>query len=192
MTAKLAANKEQIKKAGEGMGKSGAFMFFSHDERFLLKSMTTEDFNAWMKLFKSYFDHINTFPDSLIARVYGVYSVKLDDMEPVFVLMMGNTKPCNSKYIKKLYDLKGSLVDRISKDKDGGEELFKRTFALKDHNLLNIIDKEMFLRFYKDDAKAILYQMAFDVNLISKFNLMDYSLLFVVVYNERYVEKYPE
>ena len=34
--------------------------------------------------------------------------------------------------------------------------------------------------------------MAFDINLISKFNLMDYSLLFVVVYNERYVEKYPE
>ena len=62
----------------------------------MLKSMTTEDFNAWMKLFKSYFDHINTFPDSLIARVYGFYSVKLDDMEPVFVLMMGKTRLCNS------------------------------------------------------------------------------------------------
>ena len=60
-TLDVEKNEEQIKKSGEGMGKSGAFMFFSKDERLLLKTMTTEDFNAWMSMFKSYFDHVNSF-----------------------------------------------------------------------------------------------------------------------------------
>ena len=64
--------------AGEGMGKSGNFFFFSHDTRFLIKTMTEGDFNAFMRLFQLYFEHINNYPDSLIARIYGVYSVELE------------------------------------------------------------------------------------------------------------------
>ena len=33
-------NIEAIRKAGEGMGKSGSFFFFSHDNEFLIKTMT--------------------------------------------------------------------------------------------------------------------------------------------------------
>ena len=87
-------------------------MFFTKDQRFLLKTMTKEDFNAWMKMFKSYFQHVNCFKESLLARVYGVYSIQMDDKEPVYLLMMGNTKPCESIYIKKMFDLKGSMVKR--------------------------------------------------------------------------------
>lgn len=67
-------NVENIFKSGEGMGKSGSFFFFSHDERFLIKTMTADDFKAWSKMFSYYFDHINKYNNtSLIARVYGVY-----------------------------------------------------------------------------------------------------------------------
>lgn len=68
-------NINAIKKSGEGMGKSGSFFFFSHDKKLLIKTMTTSDFNAWTQLFPKYFEHINMFEDSLIARVYGIYSV---------------------------------------------------------------------------------------------------------------------
>lgn len=88
-------NNENIKsifKAGEGMGKSGSFFFFSHDTNFLIKTMTMDDFNAFMFVFKYYFEHINQYPDSLIARIYGVYSVQMDDMDPVYLILMGNTK----------------------------------------------------------------------------------------------------
>lgn len=88
-------NDENIKaifKAGEGMGKSGSFFFFSHDTNFLIKTMTMDDFNAFMYLFRYYFEHINQYPDSLIARIYGVYSVQMDDMDPVYLILMGNTK----------------------------------------------------------------------------------------------------
>ena len=68
-------NIDSIFKAGEGMGKSGSFFFFSHDTTFLIKTLTQNDFKAFMSLFRSYFNHINKYPDSLIARIYGVYSV---------------------------------------------------------------------------------------------------------------------
>jgi hypothetical protein len=54
-------NVENMFKAGEGMGRSGSFFFFSHDSRFLIKTMTTDDFNAFIKLLPLYFDHINYF-----------------------------------------------------------------------------------------------------------------------------------
>ena len=56
----------------------------------------------------------------------------MEDNETVYLILMGNTKKCEKKYIKKIYDLKGSLVKRIVK---GDEELFKNTEVLKDRNL---------------------------------------------------------
>lgn len=71
----LEENVKKIFKAGEGMGKSGSFFFFSWDGNFLIKTMTMNDFAAFKKLFKAYFKHINKYPKSLLARIYGVYSV---------------------------------------------------------------------------------------------------------------------
>lgn len=69
----LEANVEAIKKSGEGMGKSGSFFFFSHDKKLLIKTMTKGDFTSWNNLFREYFDHVCENPESLIAKVYGVY-----------------------------------------------------------------------------------------------------------------------
>ena len=68
-------NIDRILKSGEGMGKSGSFFFFSHDDKFLIKSMTTSDFETFMKFFRSYFEHVSCFDESILARIYGVYSV---------------------------------------------------------------------------------------------------------------------
>lgn len=76
------------------MGKSGSFFFFSHDEEFLIKTMTLNDFKAFKSLFKYYFEHINKYPKSILARIYGVYSVKMDDQDPVYLILMGNSKKC--------------------------------------------------------------------------------------------------
>jgi hypothetical protein len=57
----------------------------------------------------------------------------MDDMDPVYLILMGNTKQIPDKYIKKCYDLKGSIVKRIVK---GEESDFKNTSCLKDQNIL--------------------------------------------------------
>ena len=85
-------NIANIFKAGEGMGKSGSFFFFSHDSKFLIKTMTTDDFDAFMKLFVNYFEHICLNENSLIARIYGVYRIVMENQNPVYLICMGNTK----------------------------------------------------------------------------------------------------
>jgi len=57
----------------------------------------------------------------------------MDEMDPVYLILMGNTKQIDDKYIKKVYDLKGSMVKRIVK---GEEKEFKHTACLKDQNIL--------------------------------------------------------
>jgi len=36
-------NRDNIFKAGEGTGKSGSFFFFSHDDRFLIKTLKGQE-----------------------------------------------------------------------------------------------------------------------------------------------------
>ena len=58
------ANIERAKIAGEGMGKSGSFFFFSHDSRFLIKTATTDDFNA-KRLYEGFPSGVEIFPSLL-------------------------------------------------------------------------------------------------------------------------------
>ena len=182
-------NIKRIQKAGEGMGKSGSFFFFSHDDELLIKTMTLDDFNAFMKLFKNYFHYINIYPDSMIARIYGIYSVTLEGQDPVYLILMGNTKKIPDHCVRRIYDLKGSLVQREVK---GKESSFKNTACLKDINILNLQDQEVILKFDKETQIKVMKQMSSDVRLLNRFGLMDYSLLFVIAFNPNYVKKFPE
>ena len=111
----LNKNIKNIFKAGEGMGKSGSFFFFSHDDRFLIKTMTSDDFKSFMSIFITYFYHINEDNSSLLARVYGVFQITLEDMKPCYLMLMGNTKNVPSDNIYKMFDLKGSITKRFVK-----------------------------------------------------------------------------
>jgi hypothetical protein len=35
-------------KAGEGAGRSGSFFFFSHDRKFIIKTMTKEELDLYL------------------------------------------------------------------------------------------------------------------------------------------------
>jgi len=115
--------------------------------------MTIGDFNAFKRLFQAYFSHVNKYQNSLLARIYGVYSVKMDEQNPVFLVLMGNSKKCEDSYIKKIYDLKGSMVKR---DVKGHEDSFSNTRILKDKNLLRLRQKENGLLFQKDEIEPIM------------------------------------
>lgn len=72
-------NRDQVFKAGESQGKSGSFFFFSHDKNFIIKTMTDSDLYAFKNLFKTYFAHVSTNTQSLLARIYGIYTVKMEE-----------------------------------------------------------------------------------------------------------------
>lgn len=104
-----AKNRDQIFSSGEASGASGSFFFFSHDKRFIVKTMTKDELELIQKVLPTIYKHFKKYPNSLLARIYGVYEVRMKNYEPVMLLLMGNTLRFRRKEdIYKIYDLKGS------------------------------------------------------------------------------------
>jgi hypothetical protein len=76
------------------------------------------------------YSHFKKYPDSLLARIYGVYRVQMKNYDAVNLILMGNTlKFKNKDDIFRVYDLKGSRVARMVNNTNA-----KPTTTLKDLN----------------------------------------------------------
>lgn len=62
-------------KAKESAGKSGSFFFFSYDKKFLIKTMNNNELRVFKSALPDYIQHIKKNPNSLIARIYGIFTV---------------------------------------------------------------------------------------------------------------------
>lgn len=84
-------NKEQAFKAGEGAGKSGSFFFFSHDNQFIIKTMKNAERKVLLQILPEYVNYLKQNPYSMLAKIYGVFSLKRPMMQTVTVMLMENT-----------------------------------------------------------------------------------------------------
>jgi 1-phosphatidylinositol-4-phosphate 5-kinase len=176
-------NRTQVFKAKESAGKSGSFFFFSFDKQFLLKTMNDHEMEVFTNCLPEYYEHLLKYPDSLVARIYGVFTVRMEELVPVHILLMSNAAQAG-KSIDYVFDLKGSEINREVKEKDitpGG--------TLKDQNLLTSMKSEVFLLMQKKDMRSIMNQIAHDIKFLAAHNLMDYSLLLIVETNPKWIEK---
>jgi len=102
-------NRKQIFSSGEAAGASGSFFFFSHDQRFIIKTMSVSERKRMIKMLPDLYMHFKNNPDSLLSRTYGIYTIKMKDFTAVDLLVMANTlrwdKPT---LVNRVYDLKGS------------------------------------------------------------------------------------
>ena len=118
-------------QAGEGAGKSGSFFFFSHDRKFLIKTMRKKELKVMLKILPDYIRHFKKNPNSLLVKIFGVFTLKKSGMSPVYIMLMENTMRFKDpKQLNYVFDLKGSMVDR----KVSG--MTKHTTTLKDINFL--------------------------------------------------------
>ena len=126
-------NRDMVFKAGEGQGKSGSFFFFSHDRRFIIKTMNHHEYKAFINMFKDYYKHILNNENSLLARIYGIFTVTKEKLMPVHLILMGNTVKLHGKgeWLRHIFDLKGSLSGRETAIKKN----YKPSNTLKDINL---------------------------------------------------------
>ena len=132
-----AKNRKAIFASGESQGKSGSFFFFSHDRKFLIKTMNIDELKVMTKLLKDYHKHCIDNKNSLIARIYGIFSVKMPGVEAMHVLLMENSLQVDtSEDIINIFDLKGSMINREVKQVNGQQ--FKNTQTLKDRNFLQL------------------------------------------------------
>lgn len=88
--------------------------------------MTESDFQAFQRIQKAYFKRVCTDENSLLARIYGIYSVIMEDKKPVKLVVMGNTMKKARNHLG-VFDLKGSTVKRKTKG-----PIKSKTTTLKD------------------------------------------------------------
>lgn len=63
-------------KAGEGAGRSGSFFFFSHDRKFIIKTMTNSELGLFLNKLPAFIKHYQSNKRSIIAKIFGVFTVK--------------------------------------------------------------------------------------------------------------------
>ena len=125
------SNRKMIFKAGESAGASGSFFFFSHDNRFIIKTLRGTEMRDLIKMLDKYVHHLKTTKNlSLLARIYGVYTIKTNFYQEVDIIIMQNSTNLQNKYMKKYsFDLKGSITNRRANFKSS---------ILKDVNILEL------------------------------------------------------
>jgi hypothetical protein len=93
-------------------GRSGAFMFYSSNQRYIVKSTTKEDLSALRDIMPSYTSYLADQPNSLLVRFLGAHCMTMYGVDIYFTVML-NLFPVD-KMITERYDLKGSWVNRYA------------------------------------------------------------------------------
>ena len=52
--------------------------------------MFADEFEVFMRAVPDYYDHLRYNPSSLIARIYGIFTVNMEELVPVHILLMSN------------------------------------------------------------------------------------------------------
>jgi len=57
-------------------GKSGSFFYYTSDSKYMLKTVSKEEFHFLRSILKEYFAHLSKNPHTLIARFLGLHKIK--------------------------------------------------------------------------------------------------------------------
>lgn len=172
-------NQNSIKQMMESKGKSGSFFFHSYDHKFLIKTITSEELDLFITKFaEPYHKHMMTYKDSLIIKIYGLYSIIIQGISEVHFIIMQNLLNVNHTYINRIFDLKGCTIKRKTKNINK----VKRIQALKDldYQWITRVDKTI-INFSFDQIEELQYLLKNDLQLFKALKLMDYSLLLIII-----------
>uniref|UniRef100_A0A7S2NXK0 PIPK domain-containing protein n=1 Tax=Leptocylindrus danicus TaxID=163516 RepID=A0A7S2NXK0_9STRA len=147
--------------------KSGQFMFYSCDGKYMIKTITTTESKFLRRILPHYFRHCFQNPNTLVSRFYGMYRVKMYHLERRVKFIIMNSVFDTDKYLHNFYDLKGSSLgreaaptDAVKKDNDLRRELPQGAFVMP-----------------KTVRSRLRKQLVVDCNFLASMKIMDYSLL---------------
>ena len=171
-------NRDMVFKAGEGSGRSGSFFFFSHDKRWIIKTMTDGELGYFLKRIDAFCAYFQENKRSQLAKIMGVFTVSSDNFADVHVVLMENTMQLrNPEQLKLVFDLKGSTHGRRTK------KVEKPSTTLKDVNFEQMKaanTNEFLLISRKQDRSALFDAIRADAMFLRSQGLIDYSLLLAV------------
>ena len=75
-----------------GSGKSDSFFFYTANSQFIIKTLKEDELKMLVRhgILDKYYNHIKRNSNSLLARFYGVYTVKIKFMKPISIVIMDN------------------------------------------------------------------------------------------------------
>ncbi len=193
-------------------GASGAFMFFTRDGKYLVKSCSEDELKCLLRILVHYADYLVKNKASFLTRFYGCHSIRMYGRDYSFVVMANifNT----DKVINQSYDIKGSWINRnadpIVKGKkvrcrhcnkmyiyrgpqggnggDGEEQCAERVRGCQPNVVLKDSDLNDKIRLEVSDAEKTIEQLVADSELLGSLGIMDYSLIMGVCNTEYEVQ----
>ena len=151
-------------------GKSGSFFYFSDDGKYVLKTMSIDEFTFFKRILPDYYNHLNTNPNTLIPKFFGFhqikYSLKGKKIKKNFIIMENLFSSGHEIHLR--YDLKGSTVGRTT---DAAEDF---SIARKD---LDFNRSGMKIMVSEREKNKLIAQITRDSELFERLAIIDYSLL---------------
>ena len=172
-------------------GKGGAFFLFPENGNYLIKSINSQEYQVMKEILPDFYMHYLKYPSSFINPIYGCYALYLsesNEIEPQYFILMKNVLDINktslpSKSEMLCFDIKGSSAGRQTL-KDPKVLLLGN--INEDIQKLTLKDADFLMSFKTLDVtplqgQSILNQLENDAMFLSKYLLIDYSLLLYVI-----------
>lgn len=131
------------------------------------------ELDVFLKYLKDYVQHLIFNENSLIVKIYGVYSFTINQVDN-HILVMRNITQCSGEYILRTFDLKGSSHDRevLANKKNKEKDLSEMT--LKDIDF-NKTEQKVWIPLKESQICSAALER--DARFFEKCGLIDYSLI---------------
>ncbi|OQR81390.1 phosphatidylinositol-4-phosphate-5-kinase (Pi-PIPK-D2) [Thraustotheca clavata] len=192
---------EEATKPSISEGASGAFLFFSKDMKFIVKSMVKSEARFLIKIAPDYVEYLENNAKSVLTRFYGCFRITLYGNDFYFVVME-NLFSSSNQDIHHRYDIKGSWVNRSYQNPREGTktkcrycsmQFYYTSIVKKQQQCPNMAGPHEPNVVLKDDdlrtrlhignyaGKTLFEQLQSDSRFLCSLGIMDYSLLIGVV-----------
>eukprot|EP01084_Bolivina_argentea_P038290 70804_1 len=153
-------------------GRSGAFIFFTKDKRFLIKTLVKTEAQLLLDTLKRYTAYMtNNKQKTYLLQYYGLHSIRLYGHSIYFVVNNNIFSDIAQKPDER-YDLKGSWCDRNTNHRIEDKKL------MKDKDLKKPLMVNRLL------AASVYQQLKKDSEFLGGLGIMDYSLLLGIFYTK--------
>jgi len=156
-------------------GKSGSFMYFTFDRRYIVKTIPMEEVDCMMEILPEYTAHVAASNGGTLLHYYGCHSIRLPNRRArVYCVVMKNFLqdphvPRVRSLMRSTFDLKGCRFLRTAEEGSG---------TLLDNDWLDVLDDFTVRNMCEEDARrGVQKWIARDAAFLSQMGVMDYSLL---------------
>ncbi|GAM26099.1 hypothetical protein SAMD00019534_092740 [Acytostelium subglobosum LB1] len=91
-------------------GRSNSLFYYTSDKKYIVKTISSTEFEQLRSVLNSYYTHLVTNKDTLLVKYYGLHHISPSKMKNTYFVIMENI--FEDRNMDEIYDLKGSTLNR--------------------------------------------------------------------------------